>query len=438
VKLPRRSTHVKNAPQSSVQNFSMLWPSACEVGQAPRRTRMGMAPLNCRPLALDCQARTRISSTAWGRANPSRSSASCRLSKRDNDSSNSSNNTTTTATTTTATTTQPQPQQPQQQRDDSWVQPPPEWTALPPIAERPNRDSGSWDTGANPPPPQGPGLIVVNGSPQSDQIQPQPSETSQDLPKLQTDTEPPTFLGDTLVTSPASHDPLHESTSLSKPDSKLDTHASTDAVRPAGGSISPPLNSPGKDSVFSVLPSPYSNQPIHPAQSTFSDIPKTPPRSPNLRTSTPPIRKSSGMEPGSGSPTPSSSSRFQGAIKRREAGSPSNSLPASTKAKTPEPIPTPQMDPHPNSPTFSPTPTTLNTPPTLTHTATTTSTTSKSEYSGYSGPSPPQQVPGVFSSPNRSQSTPSHNGRRRMSYLRRSPCPPLCLEGLKVRSPSRG
>ena len=322
-----------------------------------------------------------------------------------------------------------QPQQPQQQRDDNWAQPPPhpsEWRALTPIAERSTRDSGSLDAGSNPPPLQGPGLCIVNGSPHSSQIQPQLSEASQDLPKLQTDTEPPTttILGEPLVTSPASHTPLpgfgigrtnsagslgskpdshrsqRELASLSRPDSRLDTHASTDAIRPAGGSTSPPLNSPGKESVFSALPSPYSNQPIHPTQSTFSDIPKTPPRSSDRPTFTPPNQKGPGMEHGSGSPTPSSPSRFQGAIQGRNTGSPSNPPTSAKKAKTPEPTPPPQTDPHLNSPIFSPTPTTVNSPPTLSHTTTTTSTTSKSEYSGYSGgagPSPPQQMPGVIS-----------------------------------------
>ena len=322
---------------------------------------------------------------------------------------------------------QQQQQQPeQQQRDDNWAQPPPhpnDRRALTPIVERSTRDSGSLDT--VPPPLQ---LCIVNGSPHSSQIQHQLSESSQDLPKLQTDTEPSTILGEALVTSPVSHTPLpglgivrsdsagskpdshrsgREPTSLSRPDSKLDTHVSTDAIRPVGGSTSSPLSSPGKESVFSTLPSPYSNQPIHPAQSTFSDIPKTPPKSSDRSTFTPPAQKGSGAEHGAGSPTPSSSSRFQGAIQRGDAGSPSNPTTA-TKAKTPEPT-LPQTDPHPNSPALPPTPTTVNSPPTLTHTTTTTSSTSKSEYSGYSGgvgPSPPQQMPGVIPSPNHSNRGP--------------------------------
>jgi CCR4-NOT transcriptional complex subunit CAF120 len=316
-------------------------------------------------------------------------------------------------------------QQQQKHQDDSWAQPPPhpgDRRALTPIIERPTRDSISLDIGTNPPPLQ---LSVVNGSPlQSSPIQKQPSETSQELPKLQTDAEPPTLLGEPLVMSPTSHIPLdelgigrtdsagslgskQEPASLSRPDSKLDTLPSTDAIRSVGGSISSPLSSPGKESVFSALPSPYSNQPIHPIQSTFSDIPRTPPRSPDRPTFTPPLRNGLGAENGSGSPTPSLSSRFQGAIQRREANSPSNSFTATTKTKTPEPAPPPQTDPHPNSPEFSPTPTTLNSPPTLTHTATTTSSTSKSEYSAYSGgvgPNPPQQKLGAFPSPNHSNS----------------------------------
>ena len=317
---------------------------------------------------------------------------------------------------------QQQPQQ-QQQRDDNWARPPPhpnDRRALTPIAERPNRDSISWDASPTTPPPQRPGLPPVGGLPQPDQIQQQSSETSQELPKLQTDAESSTFLGDSLVTSPTSHIPLREfgvgqldsagslgskpdSVASLRPDSKLDTNASTDAVRPAGGSTSPPLSSPGKESVFSVLPSPYSNQPINPIQSTFSDIPKTPPRSADRPMFVPPIREGPGVERGSGSPTPSSSSRFQGVIQRKEASSPSNSLATATKAKTSEPTPLPQTDLHPNTPTFSPTPTTVNSPPPLTHTGTTTSTTSKSEYSGSSGVGlSPQQIPGMFASPNHS------------------------------------
>ena len=331
---------------------------------------------------------------------------------------------------------QQQPQQPQQQqqrqqqqpppRDDDWAQPPPhpsEWRALTPISERPTRDSSSLDAGTYPPPLQQPGLCVVNGSPQSDQIQPQPSETSQDLPKLQADTEPSTFLGDPLVMSPTSHTPLRElgigrsnsagslgskpdstrsirdSALPPRPDSKLDTHLSTDAVSTA----TPPLSSPEKLSTFSQQPASYSYQPINPVLPIFSGVPKTPPGSSDRPTFTPPIRKGSGMDPGSGSPAPSSPSRFQGATQRREAGSPSNSITAATKAKTPEPTPLTQMDPRPVSPPFSPTPTTVNSFPTLTHTATTTSTTSQSEYSGYSDgmrPSPLQQMP--FSSPSHS------------------------------------
>lgn len=334
-------------------------------------------------------------------------------------------------------------QRQQQRSDDNWAQPPPhpgDRRALTPITERSTRDSNSWDTGGNPPALQRPGFS--NGSPpQPDQIQKQQSETSQDLPKLQVDAESSTFLGEPLVTSPTSHIALHElgvgrtdsATSLaskpdshrsreeapssSRPDSKLDKRVVADATRPNGGPISSPVSSPGKESVFSVLPSPYSNQPINPAQSTFSDIAKTTFKSPD-RPVTPPVRKGPGMEPVSGSPTPGSSSRFQGAIQRREANSPSNSQPASTTAKTPEPTPLPQADPHRNSPAFSPTPTTLNSPPTLTHTATTTSTTSKSEYSAYSGgkgPSPPQQTPRTFSPKHSHQSSYSQSHSRSTS-----------------------
>ena len=77
-------------------------------------------------------------------------------------------------------------QQQQKHQDDSWAQPPPhpgDRRALTPIIERPTRDSISLDIGTNPPPLQ---LSVVNGSPlQSSPIQKQPSETSQELPKLQ-------------------------------------------------------------------------------------------------------------------------------------------------------------------------------------------------------------------------------------------------------------
>ena len=330
-----------------------------------------------------------------------------------------------------------QNQQQQQQRNDNWAQPPPhpsDRRALTPITEQSTRDSNSWDTNANPPQLHRPGFSTVNGSPlQPEQIQKQQSETSQDLPKLQTDTESSTFLGEALVTSPTSHIPLHEfgidrtdsavslgskpgshpskqePASLSKPDSKPDAHVSTDATHPAGGSISSPLSSPGKDSVFSALPSPHSNQPIHPVPSTFSDIPKTPPRSPARPGFTPPIRKGPGAE--SGSPTPSSSSRLQGTIQRKEAGSPSD--PAATKAKLPEPSPLQQTDLPSNSPTFSPTPTTMGSPPTLTHTTTATSATSKSDYSGYSGgakPSPPHHMQGAFSSQNEfNQNSHSHS-----------------------------
>ena len=322
-------------------------------------------------------------------------------------------------------------QQQQQQRDDDWAQPPPhpsDRRALTPIAERSTRDSNSWDTGGDPPTLQRPGLSTIGGiPPQSDEIQKQQSDTSQDLPKLQTDAESSAFLGEPLVTSPTSHLALHGldigltdsagsvgskpdshrsgqgSPSHSRPDSKLDTHVSTDVVRP-GDSINSPISSPGKESIFSALPSPYSNQPIHPVQSTFSDVSKTTSRSPD-RQITPPKHKGPGVEPGSGPPTPSPSSRIRRATQRRGTNSPPNHLTAATQVETPEPTPLPHTDPHPNSPTFSPTPTTLNSPPTLTHTVTTTSTTSKSEYSGYSGgvrPSPPQEMPGMVSSAKRS------------------------------------
>ena len=314
----------------------------------------------------------------------------------------------------------------QQQRNDNWARPPPnpsDRRALTPITERSTRESNSWDTGGNPPTVQRPGPPIVNGSsPQSDQIQKQQSETSQDLPKLQVDTES-SFLGEPVVTSPTSNIALHEfgisrtdsagslgskpdsrrsreeAPSPSRPDSKLDTHASKDVVHPTGGPSS--FSSPGKESIFSVLPSPYSNQPIHPVQSTFSDIHKTTPMR-SERPVTPPIRKGPGVE--HGSPTPGSS-RFQGVIQRGETSTPSNSHTTPTIAKVPIPTPSPHPDPRPNSPTFSPTPTTVNSLPTLTHTATTTSTTSKSEYSSYFGgvrPSPPQQMSGTFSLPKHS------------------------------------
>ena len=312
-----------------------------------------------------------------------------------------------------------QQQQQQQQRDDSWAQPPPhpsDWRTLTPIPERSTRDSGSLDASANIAPPQRPGFPSL--PPQPDQIQKQQSETSQDLPKLQTDFD--TVLGEPLVMSPASHNPLHEfgtgppdsTGSLGSkpepapppgPDPNLGTHTSMDAIRLVGSSISSPLSSPGKISVFSVLPSPYSNQQIHPTQSTFSDIPKAPPTSSDRQTFAPPTREGPGVESGPGSPTPISPSRFQRTV------SPTNSLTASTKAKTPEPTPLPQTGPHQDSPTFSPTPTTVNSPPPLTHTGTTTSTTSKSEYSGSSGGaglSPPRQNSGTFTSPNHSNPGP--------------------------------
>ena len=317
----------------------------------------------------------------------------------------------------------------QQPRGDNRAQPqpqPPNPRALTPITERSTRDSNSWDTNANPPTIQRPGLPIVNGStPQLDQIEKQESDASQDLPKLQTDAESSTFLGDGLAMSPISHVPTNgfgigradspaepsgskpathpskqEPILLSRLDPKLDGHTSTDAVRPAGGPVSSPINSPGKESVFSALPSPYSNQLIHPVSSTFSDIPKTPPRSPDRPSPsfTPPIRKGPAAE--SGSPAPSSSSRIQGAVQRKEVSGALNSLVATIKPKTPEPPSLPQTDPYPNSPTLSPTPTTVNSPPTLTHTTTATSATSKSEYSGNSGNgklSPPYHTRGAFS-----------------------------------------
>lgn len=329
-------------------------------------------------------------------------------------------------------------QQQQQQQDDSWAKPPPhpsDRRALTPITERSTRDSNSCDT--NPIPLHRPGFSTVNGSPlQPDQIQKQQSDTSQDLPKLQTDAEPPTFLGEVLVTSPTSHIPLHElgidrtdsAVSLglksdsrqvgqgpaldSGPESELDGYGSTDVTHPAGDSSTSPLNPPGKEPVFSAPPLPQSNQPVQPVPSTFSNVPKTPPRSPDRPAFTPPIRKGPGAE--SGSPTPSLSSRFQGAIQRKEGSSPSNPLPATTKAKTPEPSPLQQSNPYPNSPAFSPTPTTTNSPPTLTHTTptTVTSSTSKSEHSGYFGsakPSLPQYTQEVSSVGHLNQDSQSHS-----------------------------
>ena len=328
-------------------------------------------------------------------------------------------------------------QQQQQQRDENWARPPPhpsDRRALTPITERSTRDSNSWDTNTNPPPLHRPGLSIVNGSPlQPDQIQKQQSDTSQDLPKLQTDAEPSTFFGEAIVTSPTSHIPLHEfgigradsvvsfgskpdpnpskqePASLSGSNPKVDTHGSTDPIRPKGS----PLSSPGKESVSSAQLSPHPHQPI---QSTFSDIPKTPPRSPHRPTFTPPITKGPGAE--SGSPAPGSSSRLDGAIQRKEGSSLSNSLAVATKSKTPELSSPQQTDLHPNSATFSPTPTTVNSLPTLTHTATTTST-SKSEYSGYSDgsrPSPPQHSQGTFSSPDQL----NQDSRPRSSQSRRA------------------
>ena len=324
----------------------------------------------------------------------------------------------------------------QQQPDDNLARLPPhpsDRRALTPITERSTRDSNSWDTGGNPPTLQRPGAPTVNGSSlQSDQIQKQQSETSQDLPKLQVDTESSTFLGDPLVTSPTSHIALQEfaigrtdsagslgsksdsrrlrekAPSPSMPDSKLDTHASTDVIHPAGGPTGSSIGSPGKESTFSVLPSPYSNQPIHPVQSTFSDISKTTLRSPD-RPVTPPIRKGPGVE--HGSPTPSPSPRFQGVVQRGEASSPSNSHTTPKMVKTPEPTLRPQTDPHLNTPTLSPTPTMVNSLPTLTHTATMTSTTNKSEYSGGVGPSPPRQISGGFSLKHSKQSSYSQSQR---------------------------
>ena len=317
---------------------------------------------------------------------------------------------------------QPNPQARQHQQhdqDDNWARPPPhpsDRRALTPITERSTRESNYWDTNTNPHPLQRPGISTANGSPlQPDQIQKQLSETSQDLPKLQTDTESTTFLGEAVVTSPTSHIPLQEfgidrddspgsldskldphqskqdSLTLSRPDSKLDTHGSTDQIHP-NGSVGSPLSSPGKESVFSALPSPHSHQLVHPMQSVFSDIPKTPPRSPDR----PAFRKGFGVE--SGSPVPNLPSRFQGAIQRKEGSSPSNALPVATKVKTPEATSLSQTDPHPNSPAFSPTPTTANSVPTLAHTTTTTSA-SKSEYSDGSNQSSSQNAQGTLPSP---------------------------------------
>lgn len=279
-----------------------------------------------------------------------------------------------------------QTRQQQQQRNDDWAQPPPhpsDRRALTPITERSGRDSNSWDTNTNPPPLHRPGLSTVNGSPlQPDQILKQQSETSQDLPRLQTDTESPTFLGEAIVTSPASHIPPREF-GVGQADS-------------AGSFGSKPDPRQSKQEPV-VLSKP--DQPIHPVQSIFSDIPKTPPRSPHRPAFIPIAPKGPGAESGSptlGSPSPP----LQGTIQRKEGNSPPNSLTVATKMKTPEPMPFPQTGPHPNSPTFSPTPTTANSVPTLTHTTTTTST-GKSEYSGYSDgskPSPPQYAQGAFSS----------------------------------------
>lgn len=328
-------------------------------------------------------------------------------------------------------------QQQQPQRDDNWARPPPpsDRRALTPITERSARDSNSWDHNVIPGPLHRPGLSIVNGSPpQPDQIQEQRSETSQDLPKLQTDAESSTFLGETIVTSPTSHTALHdfgigrvdptvpfglkpdhhqsreEPVTISRPDSKLDTHPSTDPTHPTGDLPGSPLGSPGREPVFPTLPSSHSHQPIHPVQPTFSDIPKTPPRSPERPTFTPPIRRGPGAE--YGSQTQGSSSRLQGVIQRNEGSNPSNSLTVVT-AKTLEPSSLPQAGPHANSPAFSPTPTTTNSLHTLAHTNTTTGT-SKSEYSGYSDgskPSTPQHVRGTFPSPDHLNQDPSQSRR---------------------------
>lgn len=71
VKPLKRSTHVKNAPQSSVQSSLILWSSVCEVDPVPRQTRMGTVPLSCLLLAVGPQTRTRINNLASGQTNPS-------------------------------------------------------------------------------------------------------------------------------------------------------------------------------------------------------------------------------------------------------------------------------------------------------------------------------------------------------------------------------
>ena len=307
-----------------------------------------------------------------------------------------------------------------QQREDNWAQPPPhpgDRRALTPITERSTRDSVLWD--ANPGPLHRPGFAALNGSStRTDQIQKQPSETSQDLPKLQTDAESSTFLGDALVTSPASHLALHEfnagrtgspgslgskpddyrskqePVSLPKPDSGLhSTHPSTDAIRLVESSKISPINSPTRESVLPAPPSPHSNQLVHPSQSVLSDIPRAPPKSPDRPAFTSPIRERHEAE--SGSPIP-----MYASVRRERDTSGFPTTP--TKPRTPDPALHPQTDPHPSGPTFSPTPTTVNSPLALTHTTTATSTTSRSEYSVSSGgakPSSSIHVQGMFSSP---------------------------------------
>lgn len=333
-------------------------------------------------------------------------------------------------------------QQQLENRDDNWARPPPhpnDRRALTPITERSTRDSNSGDASANPPPLHRPGLSTINSSPlQPDQIQKQQSEASQELPKLQTDAESSTFLGEGIVTSPTSNVPLHEfgigqtdsagpfgskpdphqpkqePDTLSRPDPKFDTRTSTDHVQPPGGSIGSPLSPPGKEPVLPAPPPPHSHQPIPPVQPTFSAIPKTPPRSPG-RPAFAPIRK--GPEAESELPTPGSSSRLQGEIQRKEGNGTPNLPTTATKTKTPEPTSRPQTDSHPNNPAFSPTPTTANSLPTLTHTTTTTSI-HKSEYSGYSDSSkqtPPQYAQGSFSSPDHlNRDSPSRSSQSRV------------------------
>ena len=100
VRLPRRSTHVKNAPQLSVRNSLTLWLNACKANPAPGRTKTEMMPPNYLMLAVGRQVRTRAGSLAWGRTHPSHSLVFYRLSRHENHSSSNSHNNSNSETTT--------------------------------------------------------------------------------------------------------------------------------------------------------------------------------------------------------------------------------------------------------------------------------------------------------------------------------------------------